>query len=496
MVAACHTAELMGARDPVTSQTGAASLQARFGGLGSGAIALPLAVVAIMLGVAWTLATLPGTDSVRLTASLPFLATLLVLAIGLWQSHAAHRVPLLSPLVFAALAYSVIFCFVPLADVWQGNPAVSSSGWSKAGWLACAASPFIFVGFALGTRFTVRATIQHAPVWATGWATLVALAGLGVGLLAVFIYVGGPQGLLVLVSQFSDRSKFLEGPALAAVGGTAIAAAAILVHATTAVAKPNALRTVALLAVWIPLSLLVSGFSAQRFHLFAIIVALIAIYHFGRRRLPTMVTILAFAALIVTFVYIGQQRNVVGTNQAAPSIAGESFYTNYVSSHELGQFRDFATTYERIPDALPYQYGRTFASVLPGTPFPTSGALFTSTFFPQLWYANVSIPTPLVGELYMNFAIPGVLLGMLIFGCWLGYLNRYLRDNPHRLGAILLYSYSIPFPALVLRGEFTTMFGSYLIGLVFLLVAVRLIEPRGFRATVNARAEGDQAAAV
>jgi hypothetical protein len=66
-----------------------------------------------------------------------------------------------------------------------------------------------------------------------------------------------------------------------------------------------------------------------------------------------------------------------------------------------------------------------------------------------------------------------MIVGMFAFGLGLGAIEAYRRRNSTSLVATLIYAYSVPFAALLLRGEFTTMAGAFISGFVFLIVAAR-----------------------
>jgi oligosaccharide repeat unit polymerase len=181
--------------------------------------------------------------------------------------------------------------------------------------------------------------------------------------------------------------------------------------------------------------------------------------------------------LAALFVAYGSERSSIGTRRSAPSLAGSNFYYNYAAKHEVGQFRDFVITLEGVPKRLSFQHGVTFLSIIPGAPFPTSSYLFSTTFFPKLFAKGTGIPTPLPGELFMNFGFWGVLLGMALFGAALGLIEAHHRRNPGSIMALLIYAYSLVPMAGVLRGSFTTFAGFFILGLIPILLLRPLIEP-------------------
>jgi oligosaccharide repeat unit polymerase len=406
--------------------------------------------------------------------AIPFLSVLLILSAGLVWARSAHRIGFFSPLTFAALAYAVVFGLVPLADIVFAHEATTESGWSPTAWLGVLGSLCLLTGYSIGILVPSRPAEPERP-WPKKTALALAGGGVAIGLASAWIYLGGPAGFLHLLQNFADRTTFLRSEPLLTVPATAIAAAAVLLQAAKVYAEPSRLRVLALFVAWIPLTIVVTSFIGQRFHAFAIIIGLLALYSLIRRPIRLAFLAALMALLLAAFIYVGQQRTYVGTTQTAPSLEGKNFYYNYIAGHEVGQFRDFAVAYSEIPDRLPYQYGQTFASLLPGLPVATGGELFTRTFFPVVWADGVSLPAHLPGEFYINFSLPGLILGMILYGLGIGGLERWFRQDRRALSRILIYAYSIPFAALILRGDFTTMAGSYLIGLSFLLSCLWLL---------------------
>jgi hypothetical protein len=76
----------------------------------------------------------------------------------------------------------------------------------------------------------------------------------------------------------------------------------------------------------------------------------------------------------------------------------------------------------------------------------------------------------------MTFALPGVFIGMVIYGLMVGVLERYMRRNRGRIATPVVYAYSLVPVAGILRGDSTTFAGFYLAGLLPLLLGLLLIE--------------------
>jgi hypothetical protein len=117
--------------------------------------------------------------------------------------------------------------------------------------------------------------------------------------------------------------------------------------------------------------------------------------------------------------------------------------------------------------------------LVPGLPYQTGGAIFSSTFFPGLWAGGTSVASPLPAEFFMNFGAPGALIGFVLFGGLLGSLEAYYRrSRGRRIGPLLIYAYSLVPVAGILRGDLTTFLGYPLLVVAPVLIAQRFIEAR------------------
>ena len=133
-----------------------------------------------------------------------------------------------------------------------------------------------------------------------------------------------------------------------------------------------------------------------------------------------------------------------------------------------------------IPSLLGFQYGRTIIglpiSLIPrkffvGKPIVSGAGIYTRSLFPQIYYSGSTIPPGLVGELYMNFSIVGIIIGMFICGLFLGRLFDEMNLKKS-VFLIFLYSLSIITFLYLLRGEFLLL-NRYFLFILFFWVALR-----------------------
>ena len=90
-----------------------------------------------------------------------------------------------------------------------------------------------------------------------------------------------------------------------------------------------------------------------------------------------------------------------------------------LTSSPTRPFNNYILLLAGMPEHLNFQYGRTFASapfdLLPGQPFPETATVYNSVFAPWA-VGKFGYPITMVGELYMNFWIPGIVAGMFLLG--------------------------------------------------------------------------------
>jgi oligosaccharide repeat unit polymerase len=140
--------------------------------------------------------------------------------------------------------------------------------------------------------------------------------------------------------------------------------------------------------------------------------------------------------------------------------------------------------FEFFPERHDYLFGSTFA-VLPVTFVPRAwwpskpeslGIIMVELRNPNEVTYSEAVST--IGELYVNFGVLGIPLGMLVYGfaCQLLYL-LYCR-NRSNLYFLTFYVLSLPFFTMHVRGEFVTVWAHYFSLAVPLYVGMRLCRKR------------------
>lgn len=441
--------------------------------------AMVVVTAAIAVAGAWAISSLTR-GAAGVNESLPFLLLTAVIGLAVVNESASNQVSLLSPFFIVSATYFIMFAAVPLADVHFNNPIIHHAPWSPASWVILLGYVVLYGGYRAVFALLPPRDQGRRFEWSPTRSELLAWTLLFVAIGALFLELLSIGGLSTYVLKFSQRRLLIKS-GLSYIKIATLAMPGILLLMGAWLAAPSRRRAMAFLLA-LPPVLLASALGGQRWRDLTVLVAIVAAYHFGRRRIPKAALGVLMVLIAGLFVYYGSQRSYIGTRQTAPSIVGTSnFYQNYVSHQELSQFRNFVLMLEGVPGQLPFQHGATFLSVIPGAPFPTAGFLFSSTFYANLYSGGTSIAPSLPGELYLNFGFPGIVVGMVLFGAALGLLEASFKRRRGSIGVILVYAYSIAPLGGLLRGDFTTFGGYYLLGLLPLLIAIPLVEWKSAR---------------
>jgi oligosaccharide repeat unit polymerase len=452
---------------PAMMQTSGGGVRTR-----SAALLWP-AVIGIAVAAGWAISVV-GAPNHRVLEAVPFLLVLASVIVIIARERLMNGVGLLGPLGIAVVTYGLMFGAVPLADIRYDNPVIHQVAWWRGAWLVLLGLWALYAGFRVMRVVYPPVDLQRDHYWNSRRAGIIAVALLAVALGSLMVEFAR-IGVHTYFLRFADRHSLVQNGVSLLIRIT-MATPAVLLLAGNWLHRPSRRKMLFLLVVLLPPVLFASAFLGQRWRALTLIVALIAVYHVGFRPISRVLMTALVMILAVAFVVYGSERSSIGKDQTAPALAGDNFYYNYVNKHEIGQFRDFVITVQGVPSRLPFQHGRTYLALIPGAPFPTASYLFSTTFFPHVYSKGTSIPTPLPGELYLNFGPWGIFVGMALFGCFLASIQSYFDRHRGSIGAVLIFAYSLVPIAGIVRGDFTTFAGYFALGMIPLLLALRFIQ--------------------
>ena len=159
-------------------------------------------------------------------------------------------------------------------------------------------------------------------------------------------------------------------------------------------------------------------YSSTRAQLIWLALASMGVMYYTNHRHLAVKFVLFGAAIFALFVMVTVLRDENADWQTELNNVGE----HIVYSRNGPELAKTAHIINGLPDKLDYQYGKTIAvwliapiprEMLPGKPLISYGPVIGRAIYGN----NVSgVPPGIVGELYLNFHIPGVIVGCLFFG--------------------------------------------------------------------------------
>lgn len=123
---------------------------------------------------------------------------------------------------------------------------------------------------------------------------------------------------------------------------------------------------------------------------------------------------------------------------------------------EFDQSDIFAAVIHAGSSNFPYLWGRSFFDLMlqpiPRVWWPNKTEAFDIDIGRYITGIQTAIPPSIVGELYLNFHIFGIVLGMFLFGRLACRFYAQSVSQPRQAGKVLLYSLVLPYvPLLLLR---------------------------------------------
>lgn len=462
-----------------------------------GAAALAVGVGLAVISVS---ATPGGSAGVLVASASATLAALGLLLLGVWQF--GTRGALASPLVVVSVVLLCVFALRPAALV--VDPSEATTGLVAVGftWNDLATTVGIGVlGFAVfGAAFLFAWRLwPRREAAATRLPPDIRIARVALGALALgsvlwgvlFLRNGGLDALRddpasLHLEQFSGGYG---------VFGYMLCMAAALLVLWAWLRRPTPLlgRTLTLAAV----VSVVAAFALQTRGPLIASIAAAAVLTLTERRLSRrrmLALALVGVLLVFGFAYMRTVRE-----QAQGKLLGEAIEATASTSpltvvgDDFTEVDNFVTLRRLVPDGLPWLAGRSFAEVPAAfvprqlwadKPLPIDFALSRALFGPD---GRAGTPFTLAGELYWNYGIAGVLLGMTILGAvgaagWGALRSRRSGGATVAAAALVGYSYLL----------LTRPLGPMLLTTVMALVAILIVATLGGllqpRRTIRAQA--------
>lgn len=215
------------------------------------------------------------------------------------------------------------------------------------------------------------------------------------------------------------------------------------------------------------LTLLIVSLFGARGAIISTVFSLLVLSHFYLKKIKMRTIFL----LIPLFLFFMISFELIRSGITMESTVIEAVYEYMIGTNDL--MRPLLTFVGEMPEKLNFLYGSSFLQLLwQGIPRSIWGnkpvllpVLMKDVFFPEFWKMGLSWPPSLIGELYANFHVAGIILGMSFFGFLCGnlYMKALKKFNYRWLS---LYALSLYFILQELRGDFVTVTSFYILNIM------------------------------
>jgi oligosaccharide repeat unit polymerase len=315
------------------------------------------------------------------------------------------------------------------------------------------------------------------------WVSMILLT---VGFAGYAIAIVRTGGVGAFLGTLQGRSLLEQS------GSWVFASTVVLIHSATIILGSYVFKTGRLKLFFMVSLLLSAGMSVLlggRSTVMIYLLSLVVIFYYLRydtvkRSFRSIVIIGLFVIASVVFVVsLGSARTslersgeiVLSTGSVIRQVVDQ-----FIS--EFGQFDWMVIVEDLVPKTLPYQKGVTFlhlfTQAIPRAIWPAKPDPIEYTITWLVHGVRSGSPFTIIGELFLNFKIPGIVVGMLIFGILARALYSYLgrhRDDP---GVVLLYGYTYANLLHFFTRSFAPMMFSYVLFMVPTLCALWFIRPK------------------
>lgn len=316
---------------------------------------------------------------------------------------------------------------------------------------------FFFIGFMLpiGKKMS-RVIPKFSFQWNSNKTIVISLLLILISLVSSWLVIRGSGGLLDHINQLSSRRiLFLYRGYLIALDNLSFVNLFIVFSYYLDTRKGKFLLLLsAFTAIFV---LIIHG---SRISFLVITLVLLMIYIYKGNTVSKRFIILTLSILSALAVYYGAfTREVLPYGQLVYGSLNSSQIVNFTTLLDfILQFWDRLSRLNfdslsrlqlilpKVPNEFDFLYGRSFLGIfsyfMPRIFFPdkplTIGMLFTKTFYP-ISYSNGGGVTPsLLVDLYWNFGVFGIIIGMLCFGIFIRSIVSYAENSNFNSGAVII----------------------------------------------------------
>jgi oligosaccharide repeat unit polymerase len=188
--------------------------------------------------------------------------------------------------------------------------------------------------------------------------------------------------------------------------------------------------------------------TAARWRLILFTLSLFNLYLIRKKRKISLYKILIIGiCVMIVMPIIGYYRSISGPEKTV-MIRGDKYIKSVMSS--LSIFETFLVIIDNIPKNMDFLYGDVLLyipkyfiprKIWPDKPYPKELEIIWALTGGR----NLGYTAPLFGELYINFGIVGVIVGMFIFGVFCRTIYEYWKKKPENITSQLILAITSPY---------------------------------------------------
>jgi hypothetical protein len=311
--------------------------------------------------------------------------------------------------------------------------------------LALALFTFAFV-LSRGLRVSSGQRPHILSTRAAAWPPLV-LAIIAVALAGIAAAAAALGGFDSLVAAAGDRTRAFAGLNYLLLPQNALIAVGIAWALAWTRRRPVSVASSLPLAAFCAATVLLISVQGSKATIFVFLVALAVVYHYRVRRLGLLQMLLLGLALFVVLIayHLFKQEyllvgEIVSLDNADSLAIGGLTLLGLQWTGNMMQLQGLATLIDGMPQTLDFQNGATLLMVVlilvPSALFPakplTAPGIYTEAFWPDKWFnEGTTMPPGFIGEMFMNFGWPGILIGAALAGYWYGISMKRMQVRPN-----------------------------------------------------------------
>jgi len=204
------------------------------------------------------------------------------------------------------------------------------------------------------------------------------------------------------------------------------------------------------------------------------------LYHYLKKEIPVKKLLIAALVIFIVFIVLmGEVRNHTWfqdmslLEQIKTRLGDFSNYIYLLVNNYFDSVRNTIIILENTPSRFSYEWGRTYLDLLV-RPIPymfrpdivKNSEILLATFQGRI--------LPLLGELYLNFSLAGIVIGTFFLGLFAKASSFFLRFNKANISAVLLYATLVAVTMMWVRGQFANHTPLFLMDFIGFFVFIKL----------------------